>query len=202
MQLAQLVPVKVFGVWHQIPRFFLLKAEPVFASSGAVVTKIQGSVWGGQDRASSSQVEKTRRRIERDYGLTRDLQVELESLVSRFLFKENTVGANAEALQCLRKGPPGTWGICDDYAQFVRELVGRESADRRARLKVQMYFAENDSMIGKKGQAYMEECWEDQDVFDFEARRVLGTDHDSLSQCTEILERVFLEAKDRVQEWK
>lgn len=200
MQLAQLAPVKIFNVWHQIPRFFLLKAGPALASSGAVVTKIQGSVSRhGQGRTSSSQVDKTRRRIERDYGLARDMQVELETLIFRFLFEESTVGANAEALQCLRKGPPGTWGVCDDYAWFVTELAGRErSAGRRRRLKVQAYFAENDSMIGKKGQGYMEECWRGQDAVDFEAKTIPGVDHDSLSQCTEILERVFLEARARV----
>lgn len=199
MQLAQLVPVKAFNVWHQIPRFFLLKAGPALASSGAVVTKLHGSVSrNGHDGAASSQVDRTRRRIEHDYGLARDVQVELESLIFRFLFEESTVGANAEAMQCLRKGPQVTWGKCSDYAEFVRELAELEQRSKPgARLKMQAYFAENDSMIGKKGQGYFEECWVEQNVFDFEARTVPGVDHDSLSQCTEILEGVFLQIRGK-----
>lgn len=207
MQLLQLIPTKAFSVWNHIPRFFHLKAGPVFASSGAVVTKIQDAFSSGaQDRASASQAEKNRLKIEKDYGLARDTRVEIESLVFQFLFEENTTGANSEALQCLRKETYGTWRKCDDYGQFVKDLVDleRSSGDsRRERLKIQAYFAESDSMVGKGGQKYMTECWsghEDfHDVLDFESRTISDVDHDSISQSAEVLEGIFLAALDRMR---
>lgn len=195
MQLAQLVPEKAFIAWHLIPRFMLLTAKPVLASSGAVVTKLQGSVSSGSSHSRDlSQVERTRERIETEYGLPKDVQAELATLTVRFLFQEQSVGANDEALQCLRKGPRRTWGKCEDYALFVKELADAERRAGRARLKIQAYFAEEDSMIGKKGQRYVEECFSRrQDVLDFESITVPGVDHDGLSQCAEVLNSVFRE---------
>lgn len=210
MQMARYVPAPAFSLWNRIPQLFLLKAGPAFASSGTVVTKLSNVVFsggaasgGGQD---SSEVEVNRRRIEEEYGLARDVQAELDSLMFKFMFAEDTVAANDEALQCLKKG--GTWGRADDYGEFVRELVelerrrvgDAECIGGTARLKVRAYFAESDAMIGKRGQKYVEECWrgkedgEWQDVLDFQSTTVAGTDHDSLVQSVKALEMVFVDA--------
>ncbi|BDD57485.1 hypothetical protein MAP00_002844 [Monascus purpureus] len=215
MQLAQHLPSKAFNVWNQIPRFFLLKASPKLACSGAVMTKIHDTVTGG-DIASKSQLEKNRQRMEEGYGVPRAVQVEVDNFVTQFLFKEDTEGANSEALQCLRKGREGMWGECEDYGVFVREFVeqerraidasdaGRERGEKT--LKVRLYFAERDAMIGKKGQEYVEECWkvedgEFQDVLDVRSCTVSGVEHDSLPMSVEVWEKIFLEARgDDIQE--
>ncbi|THC90765.1 hypothetical protein EYZ11_009765 [Aspergillus tanneri] len=212
MQLAQFLPAKAFSVWNRVPRFMLLKAAPVMASSGAVIAKVSGLV-SSEIFRSESWVEKNRRRIEEKHGLEYSVQTELEPLIYQFLFEESTEGANLEALQCLQKGPPGSWGKCEDYREFVRELVElerrggrciRESV--RGKLVVRAYFAESDAMIGKRGQLYVEECWKGKvngeflDVLDFETRTVLGSDHDTVSLHTETLERVFLESAGRLAE--
>lgn len=73
------------------------------------------------------------------------------------------------------------------------------------RLVVRGFFAESDSMIGEKGRAYVERCWKGQedaaanshgfdDVLDFEAVVVPGSDHNSIMQETELFERIFREA--------
>jgi len=215
MQLVRYVPAPAFSVWNRIPQFFLLTAGPALASSGTVVTKFSNALssggvvgGGGEDRSA---VEENRRRLEEGYGLARDVQMELDSLMFKSMFAEDTVGANDEALQCLKKG--GTWGKADDYMEFVRGLADLErriiadagSIGGKARLKVRAYFAESDAMIGKRGQTYVEECWkgkedgEFQDVLDFQSMTVARTDHDSLVQSLKALERIFVEAGGRME---
>jgi hypothetical protein len=212
MRITQYLPAGCFSIWHHIPRFFITQAGPALASSGAVFSRLSTvvsprAVAAGQE---SSQLERNRRRIEERYGVSREMQTELDDLVLKAIFGEQTVGANSEALMCLRKGPAWTWGTCDDYELFLRELVALErnrqqadsgSSQRPAkRLKVRIYFAETDAMIGKRGQSYVEQCWrgngdsEYGDVFDFEATTVDGTDHDNLVQSINVLERVFIDA--------
>jgi hypothetical protein len=199
MQMLQYIPTKAFGIWHRIPRFFLLQAAPAFASSGAVVKKVTNAI-SSNDTSSqdNSHQEKQRRHIEEVYGVSRDMQAELDSLMHIYMFEENTVGANSEALQCLRKEPNNTWGKCEDYEVFVREIVDLERGRDRegAPLKIQAYFAESDVMIGKKGQAYFEERWrgtngEYKDVLEFASTTVPGTDHDTLALSVDVWEGIF-----------
>lgn len=179
------------------------------------MTKIHDTATGG-DIASKSQLEKNRQRMEEGYGVPRAVQVEVDNFVTRFLFNEDTEGANSEALQCLRKGREGMWGKCEDYGVFVREFVEQErrafdvldaGRERREKtLKVRLYFAERDALIGKKGQEYVEECWkvedgEFQDVLDVRSCTVSEVEHDSLPMSVEVWEKMFLEARgDDIQE--
>ncbi|KKK24834.1 hypothetical protein P175DRAFT_0469158 [Aspergillus ochraceoroseus IBT 24754] len=212
MQMAQYIPTAAFSLWNRVPKFFLLKAGPVFASSGVVASTVSTAVsssTGHGDGQENSELEKNRQRIERDYGISRDVQAELDNLVFKSMFAENTIGANSEALQCLRKGPGGaaSWGKAQDYRTFVKEFVDRERKGRSeglslgARLRIRAYFGETDSMIGKLGQTYVEECWQGtengagfEDVLDFDTRTIPGTDHNSLVQSVVALESVMIHA--------
>lgn len=209
MQMAQYVPVKAFSVWNLIPKFFLLKAGPAFTSSGVAIAKTSNVISSGSGFSSAgendTELERNRRQIENEYGLSRDVQAELDSLMFQFMFEESTVGANSEALQCLRKGSDSgkTWGKCEDYATYVKELVDLERRRHRRtgeeKLKVRAYFAGNDSMIGKAGQEYVEGCWagntgEFRDALDFESTMLAELEHDSLVQSAEVLKSIFLHA--------
>ncbi|KAK1147330.1 hypothetical protein N8T08_001407 [Aspergillus melleus] len=115
MQMAQFLPTRVFSIWNQIPKFLLLTATPVLESSGTIVNKVSSVSGTAPSGASSAQAERNRDRVESEHGLLKEVQKELEPLTWRFMFEENTQGANDEALQCLCKGPAGSWGICEDY---------------------------------------------------------------------------------------
>ena len=211
MRVAQLVPKPAFSIWNRIPPFMIFKAQPVLSwsrgllRSGPEVFSSNSSNSSG--RQKDSEKSKTMKRIEEEYGVSRTLQTELNTLVIEKVFEENTVGVNDEALLCLKKGGNGTWGICDDNAVFVHDLVDLEKrrrmgAEERGRLKVRSYFAESDAMIGDKGRRYVEECWGKmsdeeghfEDVLDFETTMVAGVDHDSLAESLEILERILADA--------
>ena len=173
---------------------------PALALSGTVFNKMSSVVTSGAFSASSPDetkaVEVNRRKIEAGYGLSRDFQAEIDTELPRRIFGESTVGANREALLCLKKGPAGLWGVCDNYEVFIKRLVERERAET-FKVKVRVFFAADDSMIGVKGREYMECCCKEQDELDFESRIVANTDHDSVLQSIEVLESVFRDIIDR-----
>ncbi|KAL4757864.1 alpha/beta fold hydrolase [Aspergillus foveolatus] len=196
MQMAQNLPSKAFTLWHHIPRFFITQASPVLASSGAAVRQISmisgiGSL--NQTKEDRSFLDANSRRFEQDYGVPHGEQVELARLSARFMFAEDTVGANSEALQCLRKGAGADWGACTDYASFALMITSVErNAGRRVRL--QAYFAAKDAMVGSRGQKYLEECWSAPGVeegVDFVSTTVNGTDHDTVAQSVDVWEAIF-----------
>ncbi|KAK8050069.1 hypothetical protein PG994_011799 [Apiospora phragmitis] len=202
LQMAQWIPSQAFSAWHHIPRLVVTKAQPAFASSGAVFTKATSAILGKAD-ISNDEGHSSSRRLVKKYGMPRDLQLELDELIPKAMFSGQTVGGNSEALQCLKKGAGGTWGKCDDYPSFIRDLAELEGSrglgEGRPRIKIRAYFAETDAMIGQRGQLYMEECWtgkdgEFEDCLDFAAESVNQTDHDSVPRKLRVLEAIFHEA--------
>ncbi|KAJ5333964.1 uncharacterized protein N7506_007747 [Penicillium brevicompactum] len=194
LKAAQYIPTPAFKLWNHIPRLFLAQDGSATATSGEMVAKFSAMFSSGAE----GEKDKNRRYIEEHYGLSVDQQNEIDSAMMQFMFKENTVGANSEAMQCLRK-ESGSWGKCEDYEAYVRELVERERARERVGkpLKVKAYFAEEDSMIGKKGPPYFDKCWHQagtggpEDVLVFESTTVSGTDHDSLVQSGTVWEEIL-----------
>ncbi|KAL7972197.1 Alpha/Beta hydrolase protein [Trichoderma sp. SZMC 28014] len=199
MQLMQYIPAQVFSVWHHI--------APLLATSGVVVNKASSIFPSTSSNAKDTPQEKNRQKLVDKYDVSRDFQIERESLAGKLIMKENTVGANSEALLCARKGEGWSWGECDDYATFVETLATAERQKRQmdsgteshGKLKVRAYFAENDIMVGVGGQKYMEDCWgrgegSVGDVLDFDSATIADTDHDSLVMSVEVLEKVLTDA--------
>lgn len=181
----------------------------IASASGAAFDKISKLLpsSSGLNAAETAPLGRNRQKIESEYGLSVELQKELQPQTLKVMLGENMVGADSEALCCLRKGPAGLWGECDDYAVFVKKLAELERSRRAEdgggnpdKLRITAYFAETDAMIGKKGQSYMENCWkgnggdEIRDVLDFTTTMVEETDHDSVVQSVEVLKQIFLDA--------
>ncbi|KAJ5206706.1 hypothetical protein N7472_003154 [Penicillium cf. griseofulvum] len=193
MKMAQYIPTPAFKLWHHIPRLFVAKDGSAAAMSGTMIANLTASF----PSSSGDEQAKNRLYISQNYGLDVDQQKEIDSSMMQCMFAENTVGSNSEALQCLRK-EPNTWGKCEDYEVCVRELVERERGRGGTPLKVQIFFGETDSMIGKKGQAYVEKCWQAAHVdsrgaVEFDSKVVSGTDHDTVVPSAEVWEAIFKE---------
>lgn len=199
MQLMQYIPAQAFSVWHHI--------APLLATSGVVINKASSIIPSSAGSGKDTPQERNRQKLAVEYDVSRDFQVELESLLGKRIMKENTVGANSEALLCARKGKGWSWGECDDYATFVETLVTAERQKHQTdsntrshgKLRIRAYFAENDVMVGVGGRKYMENCWRRQDgslndVLDFESATIADTDHDSLVLSVNVLEKVFADA--------
>ena len=196
MQGLQWLPTPAFSIWNRIPEFINTKVKAPLALSGAAFAQARKlpSIFRHSNNESAEEVN--RRKIEEVYGHSRDMQAELDKLFPKLMFDESTVGANSEALLCLKKGPPGFWGVCEDYSEFAKSFADQErSRNERVRVKVRTYFAEKDFMSGIQGQKYFEDCWRGtEDSLDFKASTIKFTDHDSILRSVEVLERVFLEA--------
>ncbi|KAJ5677519.1 uncharacterized protein N7477_003152 [Penicillium maclennaniae] len=195
MQMAQYIPTKAFTFWHQIPRFFVTQGAPMLATSGGLIRKITSRNSAAEETRSS--LDATEQGIEHDSGISHAEQAELFRLSLRFMYDESTVGANSEALQCLRKGD-SDWGACSDYAQCAQTLAAREqSMDDRMRVRV--YFAATDALVGRRGQHYFESCWQAPGVeaIDFVSSTVDGTDHDTLLQSEDVWKAIMASVSGR-----
>lgn len=160
---------------------------------------------GATPAADESLLAKSRRLVETKYGVSQELQTQLATSTIHSMFHENTAGADSEALQCLRKGGGASWEQCGDYRKFIEELAGREkerlssetAENGHKQLTVRSYFGETDALIGKSGQAYVEDCWRGtaeqnlQEVFDYESTTVPGADHDTVSQDVATWEKIL-----------
>lgn len=199
MQMVQRLPAGMFQLWHRMPKI-VSDCETAFSK----VAKLLPSS-SGISSAKSPLIERDRQKREAEYGMPMGLLKELPNVAFSCTLSENLVGADSEALYCVRKGPVGLWGECDDYALFVRKLSELERSRRTdegygdsQKLRISAYFAETDDMIGKKkGQTYMEDCWKGsggnqfQDVLDFTTTTISETDHDTVLVCVEVLEQIF-----------
>lgn len=188
MRMAQHVPTKAFAFWNKIPRFVVTQASPVLSASGALIRHISPSGSGDSHETAGdhSFLDDNWRRVERDYGIPVTEQKELAQLAIRFMHTEDTVGANSEAMQTLRKDGGSSWGVCDDYAECAKALA-TDGFTLRA------YFAATDVMIGKQGQKYFEDCWRasGMEVIHFVSRTIEGSDHDTVLQSVEVWEDIF-----------
>lgn len=192
MRIAQHVPTMAFAFWNKIPRFFVTQASPVLSASGAIVRHMSPSGSGDSHEMGEdlSFLNDNWRRVERDYGIPLLEQKELAQLAIRFMHTENTVGANSEAMQVLRKDGGGSWGICSDYAECAQTLATN-------RFSLHAYFAATDALVGKHGQKYFEECWRAPGVeaIDFVSTTIEGSDHDTVAQSVEAWEDIFSSIK-------
>ncbi|KAF7715270.1 Uncharacterized protein PECH_002109 [Penicillium ucsense] len=188
LRAASYIPSKAFGLWNEIPRFFVTQASPVVSASGAFVRYLSPSASSNSEDTASDVafLVANWRKVERDYGVPLSEQKELAQLVGRFLHTENTVGANSEAMQCLRKDGGTSWGVCSDYVDCAKALA-TEPFTLRA------YFAETDALIGSKGQQYFENCWRGPGVeaIEFTSKTIPQSDHDTVFQSVEAWEDIF-----------
>ncbi|KAL4999996.1 alpha/beta-hydrolase [Aspergillus recurvatus] len=196
MQMAQYLPSKAFALWHHIPRFFVTRASPVLASSGSAARQMSMTLGSGslnRTEEDRSFLDANWHRVERDYGVPHGEQAELAGLAVRFMFAEDTAGANREALQCLRKGDGGDWGECSDYASFAQMISAVERNAGRC-VTLRAFFAAKDAMVGSQGQRYLEECWRAPGLgesINFVSTTVGRTDHDTVAQSVEVWEAIF-----------
>ena len=198
MNLASKVPIGMLDSWNSVGKFVQQKIAPTASWSGGVVSSVS-ELFSSENSNSADLAEK--------YGTSKAVAKEIEKLEIKYFFEEDTTGANEEAKLCLKKEGADGWMISEDYRTFVQSLVKLEqerkrSSSDRSRLKVRVYFAEFDMMIGKGGQKYFEECWKQDGVsgnIDYDSQELPGTNHDSAmgDHKKGALKAVFEEVKRR-----
>ena len=201
MSTVSRLPQSWIGNWHHIARSINVNIAPVITASRVAIMKASKATaistpklpqLNKEDRQSARLDERWRRAC--------------ESLMTRYIFAENIEGASHEAMLCLRKGdaPWGDWATIDEAIDRIATEEGRRLREAGAlaeqRLKVRIYFGEDDEMIGKGGQRYLGSCFKgakDADLINFERWVVPGTDHnDVISVQKGALEDMMKHAAD------
>jgi hypothetical protein len=192
------LPQSWIGKWHHIAKFINNNVAPVIAASGVPITKASKASIASMSESKAKATDAAQ--IEQERLLWKKAS---ESVVTNFIFAEDVEGASQEALLCLQKGNVkwGDWDTIDEavlrIATNEKSRLGIDGDTARRKLKVQIFFAEDDEMVGKGGQAYLEECFTKANVteyLDFHSEVVPGTDHSEvLTASRGAIEKVMRE---------
>ena len=102
----------------------------------------------------------------------------------KYMFAEDTSGGSQDTLLCLKKGGEKLWGGFEEYHDAVPVLAAAEDRLQLERkLKVDVFHASDDSMVGVKGQRYFDRCWDVErsgGSIEYRSRVVEDSDHDSI----------------------
>jgi hypothetical protein len=213
MSIACRIPNCIMGKhWNKVSKLVILKVEPALRSTYYVCSAV-ASAFAPKSRQQPKPVEAyseyDQEESRKGYGMSCEECDESFDIFTRYMFAEDTTGANSEAMLCLKKGSKrGTpmWGVCEDLEAYVPKLskMWQERGDCKEpalapKLRIAAYFGEEDSMIGKLGQEYFENCWNKQNCGEniiFKSATADGTDHDSVGDpMVGVLRNVFQEAK-------
>ena len=125
-----------------------------------------------------------------------DFEDDVRDRVLEHVFAGSVHGVGQEVQVLLRNGVEkdgwSDWGDFDVLAPRLAEAVRGVGG---ARLKVDVFFAEKDHMIGdagKEGSRWFEACWRDVDGVEFASETIKGSDHDGVWDLRwDVMERVF-----------
>ena len=180
-----LVPEGLLNKWPSIAKFMNTQVAPMFTFSGQMVNCITNS------SLPDAQLEST---AEQDYDPElKTIFPDLERLIPKLFMEgvfllgfarstinsylENMSGGADEAFITLKRGDKWTWGLFEDTDEAISKVVSQERSlvsarnsssnnSRPERLRIAVFFAESDIMIGKKGQEWFDQCWQSQDIAD------------------------------------
>ena len=175
------LPPSWIGKWHHIAKFINTNIAPVMLASGVQITK--------SSKASINSISESKAKAT-DAAHTEHEEMlwkkASESVITNFIFAEEVEGSSHEALLCLQKCNV-KWGDWDTLDEAVSRIAANEKSRLEGqgdiacrKLKIQIFFAEDDEMVGKGGQMYLENCFastKDKKYLDFHSEVVPGTDH-------------------------
>ena len=182
------LPTGMMDSWADLNIFVNNKVMPSASWSGGLLSSA-GSLFSSSASTDlpGTEVSTATTPAER-YGVDEETAKAIAKLSMKYKFAEDTNGANDEAKLCLRKCEDADWGEAQDYAACIMSIAQNERTLQlqnpgRAKLKVEAFFSGSDIMIGKRGQEYFEQCWQ-QDEFkkslDFATKTYPKANHDSL----------------------
>lgn len=125
-----------------------------------------------------------------------DFEEGLRRRIAEHVFESSVRGLGQEAQVLLRNGvEKDGWSDWGDFDVLAPRLAEAVCGSGGARLKLDVFFAEKDNMIGDagtKGNKWFEACWNEVDGVDFTSEIVKGSDHDSVWDLRwDVMERVF-----------
>ena len=182
--------------------FIINTAQPAFAVSGGSITAVT-SAFKKPIVATEEEVEEEERRCFDGYGVDLAVKEEIDKLVFKYAFAENSTGANDEARLCLKSIAGTHWDMCENYEEYISKLAkvwDKRVQDGAKPLKVNVVLPEEDAMVGEKGMRYFEACWAQEKCgtgIEVRIEKTKETDHDSTANAQEgYLGRMFQALKE------
>lgn len=181
--LASALPRSLVAQTDKLARLANTTLSPVMGVSGALASSVV-QLWSQPSEAAGRE------------GADVAFEEGMRERGAEFVFKGSTKGIGQEVQVLLRNGVEkegwADWGDFDALAPRLAEAVRSAGG---ARLRVDVYFAQKDHMIGdagSKGPKWFEACWKDVDGVDFRSETVMGSDHDGVWDLRwDVMERVF-----------
>jgi hypothetical protein len=198
----------MLNYWDNINNFVINRASPTLTSSSEALSaamRIFRSMNAIEKQSARAKAEQEDRVCQEGYGMSIAVRDEVQRLTRKYIFAENMKGANDEARLCLKSTEGCGWDACEDYAEFVKNLKEEwekwvDGDEGRGKLRVKIVFAEEDSMIGKKGKEYFKDCWTQENCgrgIEGEFLETKWTDHDSVTDPEEGYMRSVFSATKR-----
>ena len=183
LSLASKLPEGVVDKFHNVVGFVAQKVQPAVAWSGGVTSSISGLFQSSADGSDGDAAM-----LAAQYGTSEDVAKLIPQLTTKYFFAEDASGGTEEAKMCLKMGGENLWLICEDYKKYIESLLKEEEERSRLaggnlKLKIKVYYAESDMMIGEGGKRYFEECWKTPEVarfVDFDSKTLPGTNHETV----------------------
>lgn len=205
MGISSMLPAPVINHFSSVLSFVNQFVAPSIAFSSGAVNSASGML------ASSSPESAARRDGRKPKHERDDLCREYRGVSAaetaartdesmRRMWKEDITGANGEALLSLKKPQAGSWGVCDNYQTCPRDLetrttehlsqqnresnTGSSTAEEQPVLRIRVFWAATDMMVGKKGEDYFDRCFKDYCTehhrVTYQSETVEETDHETL----------------------
>ncbi|KAK3331832.1 hypothetical protein B0T19DRAFT_355064 [Cercophora scortea] len=172
--LVKHLPAGLIGNFDKVASLVNSYVGPVIGASSVLAAKLTPASKDGEPVAAEVKAEE-----------------EVWPAVMKQIYAEGVQGVSAEAVLLMQKVHGATgWSDWGDYDALVPRLVGvlRVTAAMavRGRVKVDVFYAESDHMIGEggsKGPVWFDGCWvgpRTAEVVEYGCRTVPGADHDGL----------------------
>lgn len=195
-----MLPDGVLNHWGSLMSFVVNNITPMITSSGGAFAALKSSL--APQIAASTQKEALEHHCREAYGISLETKKEMDALLFKWAFLEDTSGINDEARLCLKNTGDCSWDACENYEEMVTNLVEmwteRVERNQSAELEVKIYLAEEDIMIGDKGKEYFRKCWTKENWIGgikVNCEQLEGTDHDTVLDPFKSLREIVKTAK-------
>ncbi|RFU25852.1 hypothetical protein B7463_g10488, partial [Scytalidium lignicola] len=193
---ASLLPNPLLNHWNGLMGFIINSINPKLDSSGGAITGFSSMFKFPSSKQKTEQTKKEEdEKVMKGYGVSKDVKKELDKLIFKYAFAEQSVGANEEARLCLKSQGSNwaAWEDCEGLVERTKQVWEERSTGpdgeivEEKRLSVTVNFSEEDFMIGAKGKKYFEQLWAQENCGKgvvVEMTQEKGTNHDSLADAS------------------
>jgi pimeloyl-ACP methyl ester carboxylesterase len=173
LTIVSAMPAGLVSGWNKMTSFLVNKLMP----SSAPTSREKKDKPASEATADSKMLLETT-------GLTPENKQPTRDYFVKKFFEEDTSGVAEEAKLGLKTGDQVSWGVCDDYEEFVGDLARKVAGDdaRFSSVHVTAYFGDKDGYLGKGGVQYFRTVWETSAFpISAEIHEVPGMNHDDMT---------------------